>query len=88
MMLRMAMKLRRAIMTIRNREIRILNIVFIPLIMYLCVFEIKEGDCLAPFLMTYVDIDATMCKKGREKLLGEYPGYLFCPGHGAVFNND
>lgn len=50
--------------------------------------EQREFNSLAPFLMTGVDIDAALCKKGREKLLSDYPGYLFCPGHGAVFTND
>ncbi len=50
--------------------------------------EQREFNSLAPFLMTGVDIDAAICKKGRYALLKEYPGYLFCPGHGAVFNND
>ncbi len=50
--------------------------------------EQREFNSLAPFLMTGVDVDASICRKGRERLRLDYPGYLVCPGHGPVFNND
>ncbi len=50
--------------------------------------EQREFNSLAPFLMTGVDIDAELCRQGRERIVKLYPGYLICPGHGAVFTND
>ncbi len=50
--------------------------------------EQREFNRLAPFLMTGVDIDAAVCKRGRDEIVKAYPGYLICPGHGAVFTND
>ena len=49
--------------------------------------EQREFNSLAPFLMTGVDFDSSICQKGREELSVSYPGYLICPGHGPVFTN-
>jgi len=50
--------------------------------------EQQEFNRLAPFLMTGVDFDPVLCRESREKLLKDYEGFLFCPGHGAVFRNE
>ncbi len=50
--------------------------------------EQREFNSLAPFLMTGVDFDSSINQKARESLKADYPGYLFCPGHGSVITND
>ena len=49
--------------------------------------EQQEFNRLAPFLMTGVDFDPALCKLSRVWLLDNFKGYLFCPGHGAVYEN-
>lgn len=49
--------------------------------------EQQEFNRLAPFLMTGVDSNPDEARNCRELLLEKYPGFLLCPGHGAVRRN-
>ena len=46
--------------------------------------EQREFNRLAPFLMTGVDSDPEEARRCRTRLLEDYGGFLFCPGHGAA----
>ena len=50
--------------------------------------EQQEYNRLAPFLMMGVDVAPAVCRESREWLLAHYKGYLFCPGHGALYENE